>query len=62
MQNIKINPPTQKNKKHSAIVCGKTINFGYKGMSDFTKHNDVDRRLRYYARHYQKKNITLKDV
>lgn len=33
-----------KNKK-------KTIHFGYKGMSDFTKHKDVERKKRYIARH-----------
>lgn len=29
----------------------KTIQFGYKGMSDFTKHKDVERKKRYIARH-----------
>jgi hypothetical protein len=62
MNRIKVEPPTQKGKKKSAVICGKRINFGYQGMSDYTKHHDVNRRLSYYARHYQKKNITLADI
>ena len=29
----------------------KVIHFGAKGMSDFTKHHDTDRRKRYITRH-----------
>jgi len=31
----------------------KVVHFGARGMSDFTKHKDPDRRRRYYARHYE---------
>ncbi len=63
MNQIKnVKPSTRKNKKLQADVCDKTIHFGAREMSDFTKHKDINRRLRYYARHYNKKNITLKDV
>ena len=40
-----------KGKKYFVVYDGKTIHFGAKGMSDFTKHGDEDRRRRYYARH-----------
>ena len=42
-------------KKYDARVDGtKTVSFGQKGASDFTKHNDKDRKERYIDRH--KKN------
>ena len=37
----------------------KTTKFGAKGMSDFTKHKDIDRRERYISRH--KKDLRTKD-
>ena len=42
-------------KKYDALVNGsKTVSFGQKGASDFTKHKDKDRKEAYIARH--KKN------
>ena len=44
-------------KKYKVYVCspdgkrGKIIHFGARGMSDFTKHKDVERMKRYSARH-----------
>lgn len=35
----------------------KTINFGWKGMSDYTIHKDKDRRERFYERFYKIKDI-----
>jgi len=40
-----------KGKKYYVIYAGKRINFGAKGMSDFTIHKDKKRRDRYRARH-----------
>lgn len=37
----------------------KTTKFGAKGMSDFTKHKDIERRERYISRH--KKDLSTKD-
>ena len=34
-------------------VGGKTIHFGFKGMSDYTIHKDPERKQRYIARHSQ---------
>jgi hypothetical protein len=42
---------TKPDKKYMVCVDGKTIHFGARGMSDFTKHKDVDRMKRYSARH-----------
>ena len=39
-------------KKCDALVNGtKTVSFGEKGASDFTKHKDKDRKEAYIARH-----------
>ena len=51
-----------KGKKYFVVYDGKTINFGAKGMSDFTKHKDEDRRKRYYARHSKIKDKRGKKV
>jgi len=51
-----------KGKKFFVVYDGKTINFGAKGYSDFTKHKDEDRRKRYYARHSKITDKTGKKV
>ena len=39
-------------KKYDARIDGsKTVSFGQKGASDFTKHKDKDRKNRYVDRH-----------
>jgi hypothetical protein len=50
--NIIIKPSNKPDKKYDAIIDGKkTISFGAKGMSDYTKHKDKERKARYLARH-----------
>ena len=39
------------NKYDAAVDGSKTISFGQKGASDFTKHKDLHRRDRYIDRH-----------
>lgn len=34
----------------------KTVHFGAEGMSDYTKHKDYDRMLRYIKRHKKREN------
>lgn len=42
----------KKDKKFDAIVDGKkTVSFGAAGMSDYTKHQDAERKQRYINRH-----------
>ena len=39
-------------KKYDARIDGtKTVSFGQKGASDFTKHKNTDRKERYIDRH-----------
>ena len=55
-----IRKSTKKDKKFDAIVDGKkTVSFGAAGMSDFTKHKDLERKERYINRH--KKNEDWND-
>jgi hypothetical protein len=45
------------NKKYDAVIDGKkTIPFGQKNASDFTKHKDEDRKQRYIDRHRKNEN------
>jgi hypothetical protein len=48
---------TRKEKKMMVITPqGRTIHFGSMGYSDFTKHQDPERRRRYIARHKTREN------
>ena len=49
--NIIIKPSSKADKKFDAIVGNKTIPFGSRGMSDYTKHKDNDRKHNYLQRH-----------
>ena len=50
-------------KKYDALVNGsKTVSFGQKGASDFTKHNDKDRKERYIDRHKAREDWTKSGV
>ena len=49
---VVISPSKNKSKKFDALINGsKTISFGQKGASDYTKHKDKDRKNRYIDRH-----------
>ena len=43
-------------KKYMVKVDNKTIHFGSKNMSDFTKNKDPERKNRYIARHKKREN------
>ena len=46
-------------KKYDARIDGsKTVSFGEKGASDFTKHKDTDRKERYIDRHKKNEDWT----
>lgn len=47
---------TKKDKKFMVKIDRKTIHFGARGMSDYTKHKDKDRRDRYDSRHKRNEN------
>lgn len=43
-------------KKYAAVIGNKTVNFGAKGYSDYTKHKDYSRMKRYSIRHKSREN------
>ena len=54
---VQIKRSKRKDKKFDAIIDGKkTVSFGAAGMSDYTKHKDVERKERYIARHKKKED------
>ena len=56
---IAISPSTKKNKKYDARIDGtKTVSFGKKGASDYTKHKNKDRTNQYIDRHKAREDWT----
>lgn len=59
---VKIEPSDSKGKKYKAIFYDKdkvkllTTHFGAKGYSDFTQHNDNERKKNYLLRHQVNQN------
>jgi len=57
---LMIKPSHLSEKKYDAVFehdgRKKIIPFGASGMSDFTKHHDIERRNRYDARHKVNEN------
>jgi Family of unknown function (DUF5754) len=59
---VKITKSTKSEKKMMAIFQNcengrlKTVHFGAAGMSDFTKHKEVQRKQRYINRHSKNEN------
>ena len=54
---ITIKKSNNPKKKYDAVIDGKkTVSFGAVGYSDFTKHEDEDRKANYIARHKPNQN------
>ena len=56
MPEVVIQKSSNSNKKYDAVITNKegkskTVSFGAKGYSDFTKHKDEERKEKYIARH-----------
>lgn len=51
-----IEPSRKPDKKYDAVLLGRTVSFGAKGMSDFTLHQDPLRKDRYLARHSKREH------
>ena len=57
MIEILIQPSKKADKKFDAIIDGKkTVSFGAKGYSDFTKHGSEARKNAYLQRHKAREN------
>ena len=56
---VVISKSTNSSKKYDARIDGtRTISFGQKGASDFTKHKDPQRKDRYIDRHKAREDWT----
>lgn len=62
MKVIYLATSTRQDKKYMVKVDGKTIHFGAKGMSDYTKHKDSERKQRYITRHQSRENWTKSGI
>jgi hypothetical protein len=56
MTNIELSKSDKSDKKYKVKIDTKTIHFGAKGMSDYTKHKDPKRKENYTARHAKREN------
>ena len=57
MPEVILQKSNKKDKKIDAIIDGKkTISFGAKGYSDFTRHKDEERKRNYISRHKVNQN------
>lgn len=60
MVEAKLTKSDNPKKKYKVVVESKdrkkTIHFGAKGMSDYTKHKDDERKKRYIDRHKKREN------
>lgn len=49
---------THPDKKYMVTIGNKTVHFGARGMSDYTKHKDRARKQRYIDRHAHRESWT----
>ena len=59
---VKLSRSEKPTKKFKVKIGQKTIHFGAKSMSDFTKNKDVARKQRYLARHKARENWGITGV
>lgn len=66
MIEVKLTKATNPEKKYKVVVekdgKKKTIQFGQKGASDFTKHGDKERRERYDKRHKKREDWSITGI
>jgi hypothetical protein len=63
MSSYRLKKSDRIDKKYMVITPdGKTIHFGAKGYSDFTKHKNVERKQRYDARHKKNEDWTKSGI
>ena len=59
---ITLKKSTSPDKKYMVRIDNKTVHFGAKGYSDFTKHKDRSRMRRYENRHRSRENWTKSGI
>ena len=53
---VVISKSTRNDKKLQARVGDKTVHFGAAGMSDYTRHGNQERKMRYQKRHKKRED------
>ena len=58
---VLLRPSSRPGKKYDAVLAGasgrtKTVSFGARGMSDYTRHGDAERKERYLTRHRRREH------
>ena len=60
---IIIKKSKKSDKKFDAVIDGKkTVSFGAKGYSDYTRHKDPERKERYVSRHKKNEDWTTSGI
>jgi hypothetical protein len=59
---VKLRKSNKPDKKFKVIVNNRTIQFGAKGMSDYTKNKDKTRKQLYLSRHRKNENWTKSGI
>ena len=54
--NIYLKKSTKPEKKYMVKIGNKIVHFGANGFSDYTKHKDRSRKIRYDKRHKSREN------
>ena len=62
MTTIELSKSDKKEKKYKVKVDNKTIHFGSKGMSDYTKNKDPQRKENYSNRHRKREDWSKSGV
>ena len=62
MTTIELSKSDKKEKKYKVKVDNKTIHFGAKGMSDYTKNKDPQRKENYSKRHRKREDWSKSGV
>ncbi len=58
MQTVYLSKSTKPDKKFMVKIDRKTVHFGQKGASDYTKHKNLIRKKRYENRHTEREDWT----
>lgn len=62
MKTIYFTISSNPSKKYTVKIDNKTISFGARGYSDYTKHKDSQRKQRYINRHKVRENWTKSGI
>jgi len=62
MQTVYLSQSTKPDKKFMVKIDRKTVHFGQKGASDYTKHKNLIRKKRYENRHIEREDWSKEGI